>query len=88
MEAAASGDHSRGFFYQWSPGADPQLRDQAVELASHFEILEPRIFERIVAFTFLLIGQEVLWMARLYAILFWAVGGVGGLFISKTNDVD
>ena len=74
---------ARGFFYQWSPRADPQLRDQAVELASHFEILEPRIFERIVAFTYVLIGQEVLWAARLYAILFWGVGGVGVYLLAK-----
>jgi 4-amino-4-deoxy-L-arabinose transferase-like glycosyltransferase len=74
---------ARGFFYQWSPEADPQLRDQAIELASHFEILEPRIFERIVALTYLLIGQEILWVARLYAILFWAIGGVGVYLLAK-----
>jgi hypothetical protein len=37
---------------------------------------EPPILERVVALTYLLIGKEYIWIARLYNSLFWVIGGL------------
>lgn len=68
---------ARGMYYEMNSSADTQIRQKAIDLGKGFEVLEPRIFERLVAVTYLLTGGEHLWVARLYAILFWMVGGVG-----------
>lgn len=55
---------------------DPGKRQTAINLWHSLETFEPPIFERTVALTYLLLGAEVLWLARLYAILFWLLGGL------------
>lgn len=67
---------ARAMYLQMSPDADLAQRQEAVEIWQFLEILEPPIFERIVAVTYLVIGSEVVWVARLYAILFWMIGGL------------
>ena len=37
---------------------------------------EPSVFEGLVAVTYLVTGGEHLWVARIYSILFWLLGGV------------
>jgi 4-amino-4-deoxy-L-arabinose transferase-like glycosyltransferase len=71
---------ARGYFYQMMPSADPVLREKAIEIGNSYDYMEPTVFEAIVAITYRIIGQEELWIARLYAILFWVIGG-GGLFL-------
>lgn len=67
---------ARGFYYRLLPDAQEWQQQKAEEqLASH-RWIEPPIFEGLVALTYRLIGSEQLWVARLYAILFWLVGGV------------
>jgi hypothetical protein len=68
---------ARGMYYEMLPSADPDTRREAIRLSKSFEVLEPRIFERLVAWTYYLTGGERLWIARLYAILYWLVGGAG-----------
>jgi 4-amino-4-deoxy-L-arabinose transferase-like glycosyltransferase len=68
---------ARGFFYRLSPSAEPEMRAAAIEIGRQEDIFEPPLFEWIVALTYRLIGQEVIWTARVYAILFWLVGGLG-----------
>ncbi len=80
---------ARGMYYQMIPSADPQTRQLAIGLGSGFEKLEPEIFERMVALTYFLTGGERLWLARLYAILFWLVGGLALFGIArKTASID
>jgi hypothetical protein len=67
---------ARGMYYEMLPDADPTLRDTAINLANTFEKLEPNILERIVAVTYLVTGGENPWIARLYSILFWTIGGL------------
>ncbi len=67
---------ARAIYYQLLPNADPALRSQAVYLANTMDKNEPGVFESIVGATYLLTGGEVLWVARIYAILFWLLGGV------------
>lgn len=66
---------ARSIYYQHLPSADPGIRDRAVALGRIHEQLEPNILETLVAYTYLLVGGEHLWIARLYAILFWLLGG-------------
>jgi 4-amino-4-deoxy-L-arabinose transferase-like glycosyltransferase len=67
---------ARGIYYQLLPSADPATRDQAVFLANTMDPREPSVFEGLVAVTYLLIGGEHLWVARVYSILFWLLGGI------------
>lgn len=67
---------ARGMYYQMLPSADLVERDQALSFSSSIEEYEPLIFNRLVALTYLLAGGEHLWIARVYAILFWLLGGV------------
>jgi len=80
---------ARGYFYQMMPSADPVLRQKAVEIADSLGFMEPTVFEHIVAITYRIAGQEELWIARLYAILFWVIGGVGLFLLArKITSVD
>jgi len=65
---------ARGIYYEMNPDASPDLRDRAMELGT-YEALEPPLFESLVAVTYTFLGQERLWIARAYAILFWTTGG-------------
>jgi 4-amino-4-deoxy-L-arabinose transferase-like glycosyltransferase len=67
---------ARAIYYQLLPSADPSVRDQAVYLAETMDKNEPPIFEGFVALTYLFTGGEHLWVARIYAIIFWLLGGV------------
>ena len=67
---------ARAKYYKMTPSLNPDKRQTAIELAEDFEVLEPRIFETIVAFSYKVVGGEHLWIARLYAILFWTIGGI------------
>jgi hypothetical protein len=67
---------ARGMYYEMSPAADQSLRAEAIDSLTRMETYEPPIFERLVALTYLATGGESLWIARLYAILFWCAGGL------------
>ncbi|MBE0409926.1 MAG: glycosyltransferase family 39 protein [Anaerolineales bacterium] len=67
---------SRGMYYQMLPEADPTTRALALEFSASIEEYEPPILNRIVAVTYLLMGSEQLWVARIYSSLFWLIGGV------------
>jgi len=67
---------ARGMYYQKLPSADPQVREAATRLMSAMEIDEPRIENFIVAATYLVIGGEYVWVARIYSVLFWVAGGI------------
>ena len=67
---------ARSIYYQLLPSADPSVRDQAVYLANTMDDNEPPVFEGLVALTYLVIGGEHLWVARIYAIIFWLLGGI------------
>lgn len=74
---------ARGYFYQLMPSADPVLRQKAIAIGNSYEFLEPTVFEGIVAITYRLVGHEYLWIARLYAILFWGIGGIGLFLLAR-----
>jgi len=67
---------ARGMYYQMSPSADPALRDAAIQMMNVTEVYEPRVLSRLVALTYLLIGGEQVWVARIYSSIFWVIGGL------------
>jgi len=66
---------ARADYYRLAPGIDPETRRLASDLAA-LEIYEPPILEQIVGLTYLVIGSEQIWIARIYNALFWALGGL------------
>ena len=74
---------ARAMYYNMLPDADPAVVDQANYLGAVFQKQEPRIFERITALTYLAAGGEYLWIARLYAILFWMIGGAALFLLAR-----
>jgi len=80
---------ARGMYYDTSPSADPTMKEQAHYLEVVFGQLEPPLFERLVAETYGLLGSEVLWVSRLYSIIFWLVASLAVFFLAwKVTSVD
>jgi 4-amino-4-deoxy-L-arabinose transferase-like glycosyltransferase len=74
---------ARGMYYQMLPTADPDLRQAAISLWHFEDVFEPPVFERIVAVTYLLTGGERIWIPRVYAILFWIIGGLALFLLAR-----
>lgn len=74
---------ARGMYYQMLPSADPQVRDAATHLMYAIEQDEPRIENFIVAVTYLVIGGEYVWVARIYSVLFWIAGGIALFLLAR-----
>jgi hypothetical protein len=67
---------ARGIYYRLLPGADEDTRQRAIAYGGATGQYEPSILEGIVARTYLLIGQETLWVSRIYTSVFWIIGGL------------
>lgn len=67
---------ARSMYYQMLPGVDEETRHEARSFANSTGQYEPSILEYIVARTYLLLGQETLWVSRVYTSLFWIIGGL------------
>ncbi len=68
---------ARNLYYQMLPDADPETRELAYMLSRSTGQYEPPVLETLVAWTYRLIGQETLWVSRLFTIAFWMIGGLG-----------
>lgn len=67
---------ARGMYYEMLPSVDETTRKQAIAFWSSTGQLEPSILERLVAITYLILGKEVFWVARVYNSIFWIIGGI------------
>jgi hypothetical protein len=67
---------ARGMYYQDLTTVPAWQRDMAVSQWHGEGVIEPQILEWLVAQTYRLAGGEHLWIARLYSIAFWLIGGV------------
>jgi 4-amino-4-deoxy-L-arabinose transferase-like glycosyltransferase len=67
---------ARGMYYQNFPSAPQWQRETAIALWKAEPHVEPQILERLVAFTYRLMGGEKVWVARIYSILFWLAAGI------------
>ncbi len=66
---------ARGMYYQTLADVPDWQRDFAIRQAKLKVTVEPEVLERLVAFTWRFTGEQ-LWVARVYSILFWLVGGI------------
>jgi hypothetical protein len=67
---------ARGMYYQTKPdGVSAQEVKTAVRFAKLKADVEPTVFENLVASTYRFTREQV-WVARMYASLFWLVGGI------------
>ena len=66
---------ARGMYYASMPDAPADLREFAIQQGKQKVTVEPEVLERLVAFTWKFTGEQ-LWVARIYSILFWLIGGI------------
>lgn len=73
---------ARGTYYQHLTNVPDWQRTLAVAQWKAEGLIEPQIMESIVALTYNLTGVQT-WMGRLYASLFWLIGGIAILLLAK-----
>jgi hypothetical protein len=67
---------ARGMYYEMLPSANETARQEAMAFWASTGQYEPSILERLVAVSYLIIGREIPWLARIYNTLFWLIGGI------------
>jgi 4-amino-4-deoxy-L-arabinose transferase-like glycosyltransferase len=67
---------ARGMYYETLKDTPAWQKEMAVSQWKAEGLIEPQIMERLTAFTYQIIGSEQLWVARVWSILFWTLGGV------------
>ena len=68
---------ARYLYYRWNPAATPAQKEWAEGLYRRIQPLEPPVTDALTALTYLALGREVLWVARVYTVLFWLAAAVG-----------
>ncbi|MDZ4158187.1 MAG: glycosyltransferase family 39 protein [Anaerolineaceae bacterium] len=74
---------ARGMFYQRLENVPEWKREIAVQQWKAEGLIEPPFMEWITAQTYRLIGGDFLWVARLYAIFFWMLGGAALYLLAR-----
>ncbi len=76
---------ARGMYYSINPNLEiPEWQRQtAIQQWKLEGLVEPPLLEWLVALTYQITGGVYLWVARLYAILFWMIAAVGILLIVR-----
>jgi hypothetical protein len=74
---------ARGMYYQMQQSAPEDVRQLAINLWRSIPVYEPQILERLVATTYWLVGDEYLWIARIYSSVFWIFGAIGLYLLAK-----
>ncbi len=74
---------ARGMYAENNPALNEVQRNIAIQQWKLEGLIEPPIMERLVSFTYQILGSEILWVARVYSILFWLVGGLGLYLLVK-----
>lgn len=68
---------TRGIYYSLESSAEDELTDAAISMSESFQEFEPPILETLVAYGYLILGGENLWIARILNSIFWVIGGWG-----------
>jgi hypothetical protein len=76
---------ARGLYHKWfeDPNIPDWQRQIAIEQWEGHQIIEPPIFEIIAALTYGLVGFETDWIARIWASLFWLIGGAALFLVAR-----
>jgi len=67
---------ARGMYYETLDDAPEWKQDIARKLRNKHPLIEPEIIESITAATYRLVGEEIVWIARIYSSLFWVLAGL------------
>lgn len=67
---------ARGMYYENLPGISAIKREMALRQWRAEGVIEPQVFERLVAFSYGLAGGVSDWIPRVYSSVFWVAGGV------------
>jgi len=67
---------ARGMYFQTQDDAPDWKQEMSYKQWQAEGLIEPQIMERLTALTYQLLGSEQLWVARLWAILFWMIAGI------------
>jgi len=74
---------ARGMYYQTRTDIPDWQREIAIRQWKAEGVIEPPFMEWLTAQTYRLIGNDSLWVARVYSILFWMAGGVGMFLLAR-----
>jgi 4-amino-4-deoxy-L-arabinose transferase-like glycosyltransferase len=74
---------ARGMFYENLDSVPDWQREFAVKQWKIQGLIEPPVMERLTATIYKLSGQEQLWIPRVLSILFWTIGGLALLSLTK-----
>ena len=74
---------ARSLYYRATPESADWHRQRAIDQFSGGGIIEPPVFEYLVAGTYRVIGSDPVWVARIYSALFWIMGGVALFFLTS-----
>ena len=80
---------ARNFYYQSLPDtdaviqADPGIKALTRKLSSATGQYEPPVLERLVAWSYRLMGGENLWVSRLWTSSFWCIGGLFLYYLAR-----
>jgi hypothetical protein len=67
---------ARGLYYETQPnGISTWQLETGIAQAARKADVEPVVFEKLVAYTYRFTGEKI-WVARIYSILFWMIGGI------------
>jgi len=76
---------ARGLYHKWvdDPVVDARQRQIAIDQWEGHQIIEPPIFEILTAITYRLAGAEQAWIARIWASMFWLIGGAALYLVAR-----
>ena len=67
---------ARGMYYQTLTTVPDWQKTLAIQFWKAQPIQEPEVMEHLAVFAYRLAGAELLWIPRLFSILFWLIGGI------------
>ncbi len=67
---------ARGMYYQTLTNIPDWQKQMAIANWRAQPIQEPEVMEHLAVYSYEIAGSEILWIPRLYSIVFWLVGGI------------
>lgn len=78
---------ARSLYYRSLPepedATEQKIRNLAISQYTPGSLIEPLVFESVVAFSYRVIGSDPVWVARIYSSLFWIIGGIALYFLTS-----
>ncbi len=74
---------TRGKYYAMLDDAPEWKKDIARKQANIHGMIEPEIIESITAASYLIVGRELPWIARIYSSLSWVLGGLALYILTR-----